>query len=134
VVATTAAGAKRLDEQRFGPHVSVEVATDGDTVPPHEIVSLAAGLGARVVLCEGGPHVIGDLLAARLLDELFLTVAPQMAGRDETTARLALVEGIAFSPPDAPWAALRSVHRSSDHLFLRYELAFTQRGPKAARS
>jgi riboflavin biosynthesis pyrimidine reductase len=126
VIATSAAGAKRLEAQQFGSNVSIEVAGDGDVVPAENIIALAARVGARVVLCEGGPHVIGDLLAARLLDELFLTVAPQVAGRDETTTRLALVEGTAFAPTDAPWAALRSVHRSLDHLFLRYDLSSTR--------
>jgi riboflavin biosynthesis pyrimidine reductase len=134
VVVTSTAGAGRLGALRFGSHVTVEVAGDGDVVPAQDIVALAARVGARVVLCEGGPHVIGDLLAARLLDELFLTVAPQVAGRDETTTRLALVEGTAFSAGEAPWAALRSVHQASDHLFLRYDLASGQRGAKAPRS
>ncbi|OLC52594.1 MAG: hypothetical protein AUH85_16650 [Chloroflexi bacterium 13_1_40CM_4_68_4] len=30
---------------------------------------------ARVVLCEGGPHLVGQLLRARLIDEVFLTQA-----------------------------------------------------------
>ena len=29
----------------------------------------------RVVLCEGGPHLVGQLLRARLIDEVFLTQA-----------------------------------------------------------
>jgi riboflavin biosynthesis pyrimidine reductase len=36
--------------------------------------------GVRTVLCEGGPAVIAELLAADLLDELCLTVAPLMGG------------------------------------------------------
>lgn len=36
--------------------------------------------GMRTVLCEGGPAVIAELLAADLLDELCLTVAPLMGG------------------------------------------------------
>ena len=31
--------------------------------------------GVRVLLCEGGPHLVGQMLAARLIDEVFLTQA-----------------------------------------------------------
>ena len=49
-------------------------------------VDLAAGVaslherGLRQVLCEGGPHLFGSLLAAGVVDELFLTVSPLLAG------------------------------------------------------
>jgi riboflavin-specific deaminase-like protein len=39
-------------------------------------------LGVRVLLAEGGPTVIGQLVTADLLDELCLTVAPLIAGGD----------------------------------------------------
>lgn len=52
-----------------------------------KMLEIAASLGARLVLCEGGPHLIGDLPDAGLLEELFLTVAPQVAGRDDRTPR-----------------------------------------------
>jgi riboflavin biosynthesis pyrimidine reductase len=32
------------------------------------------------VLCEGGPHLLGDLAAADLLDELCLSLSPTLAG------------------------------------------------------
>ncbi|RLP95313.1 pyrimidine reductase family protein [Micromonospora sp. BL4] len=49
-------------------------------------VDLAAGLdelhrrGLTQLLCEGGPHLLGALTAADLVDELCLTVAPLLAG------------------------------------------------------
>ena len=42
--------------------------------------SLRADHGVRSVLCEGGPTVLGGLIADGVLDELFLTVAPKLAG------------------------------------------------------
>jgi riboflavin biosynthesis pyrimidine reductase len=36
--------------------------------------------GIRALLCEGGPTLHGSLQAAGLVDELFLTVAPKLAG------------------------------------------------------
>jgi riboflavin biosynthesis pyrimidine reductase len=49
-------------------------------------VDLAAGLaelrrrGLDQVLCEGGPHLFGALLAADLVDEFCLTISPLLAG------------------------------------------------------
>ena len=42
-----------------------------------------AGDGARLVLCEGGPGLLGQLNAADLVDELFLTVSPHLVGGDQ---------------------------------------------------
>lgn len=36
--------------------------------------------GIRSLLCEGGPKLLSGLLHERLVDELFLTLAPQLAG------------------------------------------------------
>jgi riboflavin-specific deaminase-like protein len=36
--------------------------------------------GVRSILCEGGPHLNATLLAGGLLDELFLTTVPKLAG------------------------------------------------------
>ncbi len=68
------------------------------------------------------PTLFGGLLGARLVDELFLTVAPQVAGRTADMPRLALVDGLAYPAGGAPWARLDSIRRSGSHLFLRYAL------------
>jgi riboflavin biosynthesis pyrimidine reductase len=83
---------------------------------------LHAGFGARLVLCEGGPSLLGQLVGARLIDELFLTVAPQLAGRDGKADRPALIEGFAADAGAAPQATLLSVRKAGDHLFLRYRI------------
>jgi riboflavin biosynthesis pyrimidine reductase len=76
---------------------------------------LRTELGMRSVLCEGGPHVLGDLLRAGLVDELHLVVAPKLAGGLEPTT---IVSGAVLEPP----ADLRllSLHESGGYLFLRY--------------
>lgn len=59
----------------------VELRTVGE-----DEVDLAAALrslhadGAAVVLCEGGPRLLGQLHALDLIDELFLSVAPVLSG------------------------------------------------------
>ena len=47
---------------------------------------LAADYGVRVALNEGGPLVLASFLAAGAVDELFLTLAPQLAGRTREIA------------------------------------------------
>jgi riboflavin biosynthesis pyrimidine reductase len=71
-------------------------------------------LGYQVVLCEGGPTLLGELVAAGRVDELCLTVAPLMGGDPLP---------VAVSVPGAPLRrfALRHVARDGDTLFLRYE-------------
>jgi len=122
IVVTTSNGARRLRAARPLGNVRIEVAPDAREVPAGMLVEIARRCGDRLVLCEGGPHLLGGLLSAGLVDELFLTVAPQVAGRTPGAPRLGLVEGTAFSAATAPWAELRSIRRSCDHLFLRYRL------------
>jgi riboflavin biosynthesis pyrimidine reductase len=57
-------------------------------VEGHDSVDLAAALdtlalrGMRRILCEGGPHLVRDLIASGRLDELCLTLAPTLVGGD----------------------------------------------------
>jgi riboflavin biosynthesis pyrimidine reductase len=120
IVATTKAGATRQAAAGLAPNATVEIAGSGGGIAATKLIDVAESIGARLVLCEGGPHLIGDLLRAGLLDELFLTIAPQVAGRDEKLERFGFVEGLTFSVADAPWTKLVSVRRAGDHLFLRY--------------
>ena len=127
VIVTTDAGARRLRPVGPGSNVRIEVAGRGRSVDARRVLEIASADGARLILCEGGPHLIGDLVERDLLDELFVTLAPQLAGRDPDVGRLALVEGVAFEPATAPWSRLVSVRRSGDHLFLRHRL---RHGPR----
>jgi riboflavin biosynthesis pyrimidine reductase len=71
--------------------------------------------GVQAILCEGGPHLLGDLLHSGMVDELHLVAAPKLAGGLEP---LTIVTGAALDPPAD--LALRSVHESGGYLFLRY--------------
>lgn len=122
VILATAGGAARARRQGFGPHVLIE-ALGGDRVEPAAILSFVDSYRAGLVLCEGGPDLLSQFVDAGLLDELFLTVAPQLVGRGTGPTRLALLESDR-SPLRAPhWGALQSVRRAGSHLFLRYTLA-----------
>jgi riboflavin-specific deaminase-like protein len=71
--------------------------------------------GVRSLLCEGGPTLNSTLFAEGLADELFLTVAPLVAGAGES---LTIVEGLPLPAPAA--LDLMSVHAARGQLFLRY--------------
>jgi riboflavin-specific deaminase-like protein len=73
--------------------------------------------GVRSILCEGGPHLNGTLLAEGLVDELFLSLAPKLAGGE---APLTIVEGGPL--PDVADMELAWLLESEGHLFLRYRV------------
>jgi riboflavin biosynthesis pyrimidine reductase len=118
LIVTTDSGGRVLNAVGVPAHVDVR--TTGAAVTPTDIVDALAAQGAELVLCEGGPRLFGQLLEARLVDELFLTVAPQVAGRSVDVPRLGLVEETAFDVAGAPWARLLDLRRAGDHLFTRY--------------
>jgi riboflavin biosynthesis pyrimidine reductase len=96
---------------------------DGGALTASAIVEAARGLGGGgPVLCEGGPHLFATLLQGRVPVDLFLTIAPQLAGRSgRSVERRSLVEGVDLVP-FARTGELRSVRRASDHLLLRYAI------------
>jgi riboflavin biosynthesis pyrimidine reductase len=120
VLVAPPATAAILRRKGFPAHVRIESQGDERGSSADALLGLAADLGAHVVLSEGGPHLIAELVARHLLDELFLTVAPQLVGRDPLAGRFGLVEGVDLWPDRAPWAELASIRRAGDHLFLRY--------------
>ena len=70
--------------------------------------------GARVVLCEGGPSLIGQLIAASVLEEMCLSLTPLVVGG--TSPRVA--HGL--TSPDITPLRLDRVLEADDMLFLRY--------------
>jgi riboflavin biosynthesis pyrimidine reductase len=85
---------------------------------PEALQRLRSEHGIRSLLCEGGPTLNATLFAAGLVDELFLTIAPAVAGAGEA---LTIVEGDALPAPSS--LELKSVHEAAGHLFLRYLVA-----------
>jgi riboflavin-specific deaminase-like protein len=71
----------------------------------------------RSLLCEGGPTLNSTLFAEGHVDELFLTLAPTVAGAGE---RLTIVEGAPLPAPAV--LELETVHESTGHLFLRFRV------------
>jgi riboflavin biosynthesis pyrimidine reductase len=85
--------------------------------------SLRAEHDVRALLCEGGPQMLGALIAEDLLDELFLTLAPTLAGGEEL--------GVSAGPRPPRALALELVWalEYESNLFLRYARPPTAREP-----
>ncbi len=73
-----------------------------------------------LLLHEGGPKLFGPFLTAGLVDQLFLTIAPQIGGRSAEDERPGVAAGVRFVPDTAPWLALISAKQQGSHLYLRY--------------
>ncbi len=69
--------------------------------------------GIRSVLCEGGPTLHGRLREGGLADELFLTIAPKIAGGEGPR----ILEG---ALPDIDLVELAWLLESEGELFARY--------------
>ncbi|GAC1388765.1 MAG: hypothetical protein NVS4B11_11270 [Ktedonobacteraceae bacterium] len=125
VIATTEKGQDALGKKTLPQGVDVHVieqhnSSESGVSPADVLALLAREYGVRVALYEGGPHLLSSFLKAQLVDELFVTVAPHLAGHSQATRRFSLVEGYAF-PPEQVWATLMSVKLAGSHLLLRYK-------------
>ncbi|MGH8824078.1 MAG: pyrimidine reductase family protein, partial [Jiangellaceae bacterium] len=66
--------------------VTEVVALGAQRVDLAQALAELAERGLSRVLCEGGPHLLGQLATAGLLDELCLTVSPRLRGGDALRA------------------------------------------------
>jgi len=125
LIMTTAAGVKRLNKQRVPDSLQIRVLRPrGGEIPAGAILEeLSRENPGRRILVEGGPRLLGTFYSERLLDEQFLTLAPQIAGRDIPDKRLGLVMGKTFAPRDPLWGTLIDARRGSRLLFLRCSFA-----------
>jgi riboflavin biosynthesis pyrimidine reductase len=131
IVFTTPRGARRLERRGPLPATVLEVGGEGGL----DLVSVIHELrsrGMRMILSEGGPTVIGQLLDLRLLDELFLTISPVLMGRIPSEVRPGLAEGVNLLYKGVSPAEVVSVHRHRSHLFVRYLLASPHKEGEAA--
>ena len=112
IVFTTSRGADKVPG--FAGVADVVVAGTKH-VPGHDIVAALQERKLGNVLCEGGPHLFGSLLADGVVDELFLTVDPTLEAGD--ARRISAGE-----LPDPARLSLASVLASGSTLLLRYRV------------
>jgi riboflavin biosynthesis pyrimidine reductase len=126
VVVTSEDGASRL-ASKYGDRLSgIAVRSTGEafsTTPAAILKILAGEFGVRLLVHEGGAIVFGLFLSANMVDELFLTLAPQIAGRQRQAPRPSLAGETLFLPETAPWFRLESVKQAMNHLLIRYASA-----------
>ena len=94
----------------------VELVRLPDVSPPAVLADLRRR-GVRALLCEGGPILNRALLACGAVDELFLTLAPLLAGNAVAPR---IVEGGGLAAPirlELAWALSHD-----DELYLRYRI------------
>jgi riboflavin biosynthesis pyrimidine reductase len=113
VIITTPSGQDRLVKAGATGLAAAKVRTleaPNRSVDPEAMLHLLfSDFGVRALLYEGGPTLFGQFLRRTLVDELFMTLAPQIAGRLPQTTRPGLAAGMEFLPDTAPWFQLVSV-------------------------
>ncbi|HEX5894962.1 MAG TPA: dihydrofolate reductase family protein [Thermoleophilaceae bacterium] len=93
----------------------IEYARVGDDLP--RLMADLYERGVRSVLCEGGPTLNSFLFAARLVDELFLTMNPKLVGG---AAALTIVAGRELVEPVE--LDLESVAEADGELYTRWRV------------
>lgn len=109
----------RARRQARGLPAEPELVSFSRSGPP--LPELMAGLRQRhpgaLLVCEGGPRVLGLLVAERLLDQLVLGVSPLIVGDDEQKRLLECEQTLGAR------LELLALTVSGGHLFLRYAVA-----------
>ena len=86
-----------------------------ETVDLKAAIAALAERGHRRMLAEGGPHVLAQIAAAGLLDELCLTIGPLLAGPGPNR----ILAGAMSATPSQP-LTLAHVLEDNGFLFCRY--------------
>ncbi len=89
---------------------------------PAALAELAERYGVASALCEGGPHLARQLLGAGLLDELFLSLAPVLAGGEPSAGEAMRILAGAELDSTAKLDLLGAL-RAGETLFLRYAVS-----------
>jgi riboflavin-specific deaminase-like protein len=120
-VAILTASAASLPVTQEGARIDyIRAIDDGVLDLPAALSELHERFGVRTVMCEGGPHLNSHLLANGLVDELFLSLSPKLAGGDPSGEALRIVSGPELEP--LVELDLISAYEHDSHLFLRYRV------------
>lgn len=99
------------------PETATEVElerTDGPIQISSVLRKLRHDYGIRALLCEGGPHLYGQLEAADAVDDLFLTSSPELIGGEPSPR---ILEGALGEPRRK---RLEELLEQDGELFARY--------------
>jgi len=131
VVFTTKKGEEKLRDQ--AKRLQVQGNISGQLTKTYAIgdasVDITKAVGilrkdyeTKLLDIQGGPMLAGGAVKAMLVDEVRLTVSPQIMGdlNSEGRRRPGFVTGIHFGLEDSPLAELEALGVSGSHIFLRY--------------
>ena len=121
-IITTQRGAKQLAGQSVPESVRIHVTQSrSGEIPAADILrALGRIMPGKRILVEGGPRLLATFYEQRLINEQFLSLAPQLAGREIGDGRMGLVMGKTFAPGHPRWGRLADVRQGDRLLFLRY--------------
>lgn len=114
VLTGAAAPPDRIAAAEAAAGTRVVIAGDGTGVDPARAVRALAERGHTRLLTEGGPRLLGQLVAAGVLDELCLTVAPMLVAGDAQR----ITGGPSVTLPSR--FTLKSMLEEDGFLFTRY--------------
>lgn len=121
MIITTQRGAKQLSRRRPPDTVRIHAVRRSGEISAAEILrAVSRAIAGKRILVEGGPRLLATFYKERLIDEQFLSLAPQLSGREIGDARMSLVMGKTFAPRDPRWGRLTDARQGSRLLFLRY--------------
>ena|SRR5438128_359394 len=129
VIVTGRNGERRLRQSL--PDGAELAVLGAEGIDPKALVAMLHARGLQLLLTEGGPSLFAELLAADLVDELFLTSSPKVFGRLANDGRKSLVDGRDLGGASL---ALAGVRRHGSHLFLRYVTDRDGAAPLTART
>lgn len=104
------------DTSAFAGRADVVESGTGERIDAYAAVEALRARGLTRILCEGGPHLFGALLAADVVDELCVTIEPSL----EAGEARRIAAGVLAEPRDME---LVHVLRSGSTLLLRYRRA-----------
>jgi riboflavin biosynthesis pyrimidine reductase len=123
IVVTTAESKERAT-RLVGTEAQVLAAGRDGRVDVREVVTLLSDRGHERILTEGGPKLMGQMLEAGVVEELFLTLSPILAGGGEDP-RPTLAAGVDLLPAEIR-GRLLDVRGHGSYLFLRYAISLDE--------
>jgi riboflavin biosynthesis pyrimidine reductase len=115
-VITTSSAARRMTDRGLSCRELIEIADNGQ-LDLEIAVDALRERGFDRILTEGGPRLMGSMLEASAVDELFLTISPKLIGGGPDRPPLSNgAEGLGLDSA----AHLLSARRAGDYLLLRY--------------
>lgn len=114
---TTSVGAKQWQEQEFFAQVLICETPEAKGIDWTGAMKKIVSMGLQRLAVLGGGEVVAAMLAADLIDELWLTICPLLLGGNTAPTP---VGGAGFSAAVAPRLELLSVQEVAQEVFLHY--------------